>query len=547
MQKIKVSADLSLPIKMASQAVVIVGIRGSGKTSTAVVMAEELLQLNYPLVIVDPTDAWWGLRSRFPVFIFGGSHGDLPLDATDGKVIAEFIVQERLPLILSIRHLRKNDQRRFVTELFEELYHLKGSDQYRTPLTVVLDEAPLFVPQNVQGDVARTVGAVEDLIARGRNAGFGVVLISQRFATINKNVSTQADTIIAHRLPSPQDRKALSEWVEENATIEQQKEVLASLARLKTGQAWFWCPSLDVIRCVQVRMRESFDSSASPQPGQRIAPLKKLTEVDLNVLKGRLATTIEKARQDDPKTLKARIAELEKQLKTRVTVEPVIKQVEVPIISERDREDLFNALARTSEAIVTLTEAVRQAPKNASTPPKVIPKLLPRPPIIVSDSKRGSAHQRILDSLAWWEAVGVQRVDRGCLAIMANYTVCGHFNNLVAQLRSQGMIEYVDAQIEFTAAGRQAANHPEAPGDLSALHGAWRSKLSDSEWKVLSCVIASHPNALDKGDLAAMSGYTVCGHFNNMLSRFRSLGLISGRGVVEATELLFPRALTPSH
>ena len=308
--KLNVSPDLSLPLDVASQAVAVLGIRGAGKTNTATVIAEELLSKGQPMVYIDPTDAAWGLRSDFPVFIFGGTHGDLPLQETDGKTLAEFVVTEQVPVILSLRHLRKNAQRRFVTDFCEEIYHLKGKPENRTPLTVFIDEAPLFVPQKVMGDNARTVGAVEDLIARGRNAGFGVVLISQRSATINKDVLTQCDTIITHRLTSPQDRKALSDWIEENATIEKQKEVLQSLATMPNGRAWVWSPRLDVMKQVQIRLRKTFDSSATPKRGETPPKPKRLEDIDLGKLKGKLAAAIEQAERDDPRRLRAENAEL---------------------------------------------------------------------------------------------------------------------------------------------------------------------------------------------------------------------------------------------
>jgi uncharacterized protein len=144
MKQIKLAPNIRMPIDIAGQTIGLLGIRGSGKTNTAACIAEELLDQNHPIVAIDPTDAWWGLRSEYPVFIFGGPHGDIPLQETDGKVIAEFVVNEQVPIILSLRHLRKNAQRRFVMEFCEELYHLKGRDGYRSPLTVFIDEAPLF-------------------------------------------------------------------------------------------------------------------------------------------------------------------------------------------------------------------------------------------------------------------------------------------------------------------------------------------------------------------------------------------------------------------
>lgn len=313
--KLKLGEGLQIPIEVAGQAVALVGIRGSGKTNTAGVIAEELLDRGQPIVVLDPTDAWWGLRSDYPVFIFGGPHGDLPLNETDGKTLAEFVVQEKVPIILSLRHLRKGAQRRLVMEFCEELYHLKGKPEYREPLTVFIDEAPQFVPQRVMGEMARLVGAVQDMILLGRNAGFGVVLISQRFATLNADVRTQADTVIVHRLPSPLDRKALTEWIEENATLAEQKEVLSSLAMLKTGEAWIWAPYFDLFKRAQIRARKTFDSSAAPKRGAPARAPKDLTKVDLEKLKGKLAATIEKAKADDPRELRKAIAAKDQRLK----------------------------------------------------------------------------------------------------------------------------------------------------------------------------------------------------------------------------------------
>jgi hypothetical protein len=308
--KLKLGEGLQIPIEVAGQAVALVGIRGSGKTNTAGVIAEELLDRGQQIVVLDPTDAWWGLRSDYPVFIFGGPHGDLALNETDGKTLAEFVVQEKVPIILSLRHLRKGAQRRLIMEFCEELYHLKGKPEYREPLTVFIDEAPQFVPQRVMGEMARLVGAVQDMILLGRNVGFGVVLISQRFATLNADVRTQADTVIVHRLPSPLDRKALTEWIEENATIAEQKEVLSSLAKLNTGEAWMWSPYFDLFKRAQIRPRKTFDSSAAPKQGAPARAPKDLTKVDLEKLKGKLAATIEKAKADDPRELRKQIAEL---------------------------------------------------------------------------------------------------------------------------------------------------------------------------------------------------------------------------------------------
>lgn len=80
MKQLQLAKNLALPIEMAGQAVALVGIRGSGKTNTAGVIAEELLEQHQQIVVIDPTDAWWGLRSDYPVFIFGVRASDLLFD-----------------------------------------------------------------------------------------------------------------------------------------------------------------------------------------------------------------------------------------------------------------------------------------------------------------------------------------------------------------------------------------------------------------------------------------------------------------------------------
>lgn len=391
---INLSKDLSLPIDIGSQAISIVGIRGSGKTNTGGVIAEELLKIGNPLCIIDPTDAWWGLRSSrdgkregFPVMIFGGAHGDLPLSESDGKTIAEFIIQERVSVILSLRHLRKNAQKRLVTELCEEMYHLKGKAEYRHPMTVIIDESPQFIPQRVMGETARMVGAVQDLIVLGRSSGFGVIIIGQRPATINKDVLTQCDTIIAHRLPSPQDRKALKEWIEENTSMDEMHTVLSSLPSMKNGEAYIWSPLLDLFERTKVRQKESFDSSATPKIGEKVIAPKKLAEIDKEKLKEKLSASIEKAKENDPVDLKRRIMDLERQIKSGGLAKAIeverLKVVEVPVFSANEIERLSSVATEITQAlskaqsIKQQAQVARQTPVISTTPKRVVPHLTP--------------------------------------------------------------------------------------------------------------------------------------------------------------------------
>src|SRR5689334_17249241 len=88
----------ALPADAVTQTFGILAVRGAGKSNAAAVMAEEMFDAHLPFVAIDPVGSWWGLRSSgdgkgpgLPVPIFGGSHGDVPLERTGGQVLADLV------------------------------------------------------------------------------------------------------------------------------------------------------------------------------------------------------------------------------------------------------------------------------------------------------------------------------------------------------------------------------------------------------------------------------------------------------------------------
>jgi DNA helicase HerA-like ATPase len=184
---LQISATLSLPLEAVTQTFGILGKRGAGKTNTAVVVAEEMIRAGLPNVIVDPVGVWWGLRSSkdgqrkgLPVYIFGGEQGDIPLEETAGQLVADFIVETRQPVVLDVSTFSKSAARRFMTDFAERLYRQNRQAQHLT-----IDEADTFIPQRVEHGAERLVGAINDIVRRGRARGLGVTLISQRPALIH--------------------------------------------------------------------------------------------------------------------------------------------------------------------------------------------------------------------------------------------------------------------------------------------------------------------------------------------------------------------------
>src|SRR5579859_5581605 len=95
-KQLHISPDLALPIQAVTETFGILARKRVGKSNGAVVMAEEMYDAGLPWVAIDPKGDWWGVRLAadgvgpgLAVPIFGGEHGDVPLEAGMGRMMAE--------------------------------------------------------------------------------------------------------------------------------------------------------------------------------------------------------------------------------------------------------------------------------------------------------------------------------------------------------------------------------------------------------------------------------------------------------------------------
>jgi hypothetical protein len=91
--------------------------------------------------------------------------------------------------------------------------------------------------------------------------------------------------------------------------------VMESLASLPVGEAWVFEPGATppVFGRYRIRERQTFNSSATPKPGEQRVEPTVLADVDLDDLRERMAETIERAKEDDPVRLRRLIHDLEQQ------------------------------------------------------------------------------------------------------------------------------------------------------------------------------------------------------------------------------------------
>jgi hypothetical protein len=209
------------------------------------------------VVIVDPLGVWWGLRlkpdGKAPAIdlpIFGGQHGDLPLNEGAGKLIGETVASMRESCIVDLSACRP--RRPSAASCWPSSRASIGMPPAIRCMPS-FDEADLWAPQNPskQGAGPQLQSLMEQIVRRGRVRGFIPWLITQRPAVISKDVLSQADGLIAFKLTSSQDRAALGAWIEGQADREQGKAILGQLPTMQRGHGVIWIPARGILKTAE--------------------------------------------------------------------------------------------------------------------------------------------------------------------------------------------------------------------------------------------------------------------------------------------------------
>jgi hypothetical protein len=180
----------------------------------------------------------------------------------------------------------------------------------------IVDEAGRFVPQNPPkgaDDIARCIGAIEQLVELGRNVGVGVMLVTQRSARMAKSVSELAECMIAFRTVGPRSVDAILDWFGEHVEKSRRPALLEQLRQLPRGRALVVSPGwLEYEDAVTFRARRTFDSSATPTEAERRMVKLAPAPDRLEAFRTKLAETVDRAKRDDPRELRKALAAAEK-------------------------------------------------------------------------------------------------------------------------------------------------------------------------------------------------------------------------------------------
>lgn len=364
MKPLKLADGLSVPLEVVTQKLAWLGVTGSGKTYGASKLAELLYHAGAQIVTLDPVGTWFGLRlakdgkgpSALTIPIFGGLHGDVPLESTGGALLANLVVDKRLSVILDVSQFEADtDKARFARDFADRFFfRMKAAP---SAVHLFLEECQEFVPQNPQRGEEYMLHAFIRMQKLGRNYGIGSSYISQRPQEVNKKALNMAQTLFVFRTTGTHERKAIEQWIHDKALDD---HIADDLPKMKTGDCHVWSPEfLEVSETHHIREKETFDASVGATVGAA-AVTRELAPIDLAKVAKDMAATIEKAKADDPRELRRRIAELEKEKASKVSIAPVKEKPgkPVPVLTAADRE-LLASMGKRLDSTAVLLDRVR--------------------------------------------------------------------------------------------------------------------------------------------------------------------------------------------
>ena len=172
------------------------GNSGSGKSHLLRRILEESAELVQQIVI-DPEGDFVTLADAYShVVINGGDYNEREIAAMGAR-----IREHRASIILSLESLDIEAQMTCAAAFLNALFDAPREHWF--PALVVVDEAQMFAP-SVAGDVADTVrraslGAMTNLMCRGRKRGLAGAIATQRLAKLAKNVAAEASNFLMGR------------------------------------------------------------------------------------------------------------------------------------------------------------------------------------------------------------------------------------------------------------------------------------------------------------------------------------------------------------
>jgi DNA helicase HerA-like ATPase len=188
------TASLDLE-ELLSTRLLVQGNSGSGKSH----LLRRLLEQSAPHVqqaIIDPEGDFVTLAETFGHVVVDAERSPAELARIAGR-----IRRHRASVVLDLEGLDAEDQMRAAAAFLDGLFDAERESWY--PMLIAVDEAQLFAPA-IAGEVSdearkASLGAMTNLMCRGRKRGLAGLIATQRLAKLAKNVAAEASNFLMGR------------------------------------------------------------------------------------------------------------------------------------------------------------------------------------------------------------------------------------------------------------------------------------------------------------------------------------------------------------
>jgi len=311
----------------------VTGKSGSGKSNTVSVMLENLLDNNFPVLIVDSDGEYYGLKEEYEVLHVGADDEcDIQVTADHAEKIASLALEENIPIILDVSgYLDDDDADELVLETTRHLF--AKEKKLKKPFLVVIEECHEYIPeQSGMGEAGKMLIKIGK---RGRKHGLGIVGISQRPADVKKDFITQCDWLVWHRLTWRNDTKVVGRILG--------SEYAGAIEEMGDGEGFLVADWASDIQRVQFHRKRTFDAGATPG-------LEDFERPELKSVSGDLVSELTEI-SDAKERRESEIADLKQELeKKEARIQQLKQELEEARDLSRMADQFAQALLQRSEA-----------------------------------------------------------------------------------------------------------------------------------------------------------------------------------------------------
>jgi hypothetical protein len=265
----------------AVQGNIILGTRGAGKTTTAKFFAEQLMEANIPVVIIDPIGNWKHLRepnpsssngTGYPV-ILAGKGGDIEISSATVVDVMKTVMEERASIVFDLFDVDLLPQwDEIVTKIIKTLLyhnHLYGLRH------IFIEEASEFVHQ--YGKKTNASVWIERLVRLSGNVKVGATFINQNPESISKSIVKLCDGRVIGRQTEKNSINMAKKWFQ-GGGVSNGAEISETLPGLGAGEFWVWSTGNDPVK-VQIPNIRSNHPSRNDLSVTDLSPASPLGDV----------------------------------------------------------------------------------------------------------------------------------------------------------------------------------------------------------------------------------------------------------------------------